>query len=257
MLNKIYDIERNTLYIYCEVPEYINIIKKRMTMFVESSTKKSNNYIKIYSDKTIYKINNYECTIQGKIIQTDLYPLFFNVISRIVNDEYNMLLHSAVLCYNNIGILLVGDFGGGKTTLCAEAIKHDMKILSTDQTILSFENDILEFKHGSKYMKVCNNDDFIINNIDNNIKIKLIVNLIGLCDNGTLLFKLIDNKYHTTKILFKHLTWHSDIPLFTDDSILFIDRIKIKKWLNKINIPLYNIRGDIKEIIRRIKEIII
>lgn len=51
-----------------------------------------------------------------------------------------------------------------------------------------------------------------------------------------------------------NFTWHSDVPLFTDNSILDIDRIKIKKWLTSVSIPLYNIRGDSSEIIKYVKE---
>ncbi|NLV90144.1 MAG: hypothetical protein GX032_01565 [Tenericutes bacterium] len=84
----------------------------------------------------------------------------------------------------------------------------------------------------------------------------MIVNLIGLCDYGEAKLDLVDNIFHKSKVLFKHFTWHSDIPLFSDDTILNIDRIKIKKWLMKINAPLYNVRGNIEDILIKIKEII-
>ena len=56
--------------------------------------------------------------------------------------------------------------------------------------------------------------------------------------------------------MFKFCTWHSDIPLFTKPIMLNIDRIKVYKWLSKVNIPFYNVRGDPENIIRKIKEVL-
>lgn len=56
--------------------------------------------------------------------------------------------------------------------------------------------------------------------------------------------------------MFKFCTWHSDIPLFTETKMLNIDRVKIYKWLSRINIPFYNVRGDSKSIIIKIKEVL-
>ena len=46
--------------------------------------------------------------IEGKLIKTDLYPLMFNIISNIVNNITDMLLHSALICYDIKEILLLG-----------------------------------------------------------------------------------------------------------------------------------------------------
>lgn len=255
MLNKKYKVGEKVLCVYCEILEYIDIIEKRMSMFNQALNNLSDSsYIKIYNNKTVYKINANEKIIHGKIIQTDLYPLFYNVLSNIINDDCNVLLHSAVLCYNNIGILVVGDFGHGKTSLCLEANKSKIITLSADQTLLELKNGCLKLKIGSKYMKIRDKEIIIMSEHNEHVEIKAIFNLIGLCDNGTIKFDLVENKYHKIKTLFKYFTWHSDVPLFTDNSILDIDRIKIKKWLTSVSIPLYNIRGDSNEIIKYVKE---
>ncbi|MEG2610582.1 MAG: hypothetical protein RSA91_08000, partial [Bacilli bacterium] len=241
---------------HCEIEEYSEIISKWLKMFDLASDKNFKNYIKIYKEKTIYCINESENEINGKIIHTDLYPLFYNIIANIINNENNMLLHSAVLWYNNKGILVLGDFGSGKTSLCIEAKKCNMKTLSTDQTYLIFKDRSLKMKNGSRYMKIRNDDSVIIKMEKIQPEIKIIINLIGLCDNAASRFDLIDDANHKIKILFKYFTWHSDIPLFSDNSILSIDRLEIKRWLTSINTPMYNVRGNNLEIIKNIKELL-
>ena len=86
------------------------------------------------------------------------------------------------------------------------------------------------------------------------IKICCILNLFSVSDNGTCRFDVVDDMYHRSKTMFKYFTWHADIPLFTENVILDIDRKKIKQWLLELKIPLYNVRGDIEKIILKIKE---
>ena len=256
MLDEIYKIDKENLYVYCEIVEYSEIIYNWLKMYNLTSENNYKNYIKIYKEKTIYCINGVEKIVKGKIMHTDLYPLFYNIIANIINNKDNMLSHSAVLWYNNKGILVVGDFGSGKTSLCLEANKNGIMVLSTDQTYLTFQNKCLKMKYGSKFMKIRNGESIIIETEDVRPEIKIIINLIGLCDNGILKFDLIHDSSHKIKTLSKYFTWHSDIPLFSDDSILNIDRLEIKRWLTNINIPMYNVRGNILEIIRNMKEIL-
>ena len=84
----------------------------------------------------------------------------------------------------------------------------------------------------------------------------MIINLVGLSNNGDLVIDNVNESNYIIKNMFKHLTWHSDIPLFSDDFILDIDRIKIKKMLSKIQVSFYNIRGDKVKVVEKIKELL-
>lgn len=260
MLDEVYEIEASTLRVYCEIDSYVDIIKERMLMFEKSKDNKYLNYIKIYKNKTIYCINGVKSIIKGRIIKTDLYPLFYNSIANIVLGNNEILIHSSVLCYNGKGILITGTFGSGKTSLCIKAKGLGMQILSADQSILSINDGYLKFEKGSKFMATADKKHAILNDIflnqNKNIKIKLILNLIGLCDNGKVSFELIDNHFHKIKYLFPYCSWHSNEPLFTDESILMIDKTKIHQWLEQIDIPMYNVRGDMKGVIVKLKELI-
>lgn len=50
----------------------------------------------------------------------------------------DVFLHSAVLCYNDVKILVVGDFDSGKTTLCLKAMENNIEVASADQTHLGY-----------------------------------------------------------------------------------------------------------------------
>lgn len=151
---------------------------------------------------------------------------------------------------------MVGDFNSGKTTLCLNALKNKMKVVSADQTNLHYKKNRLFVRKGSVYMKINQNSEQMLSKDNYEIEIKFILNIVGLCDNGALTFDLVENKNHIIKSLFKFCTWHSDIPLFTKPVMLNIDRFKIYKLLNKIDLPFYNVRGDSKSVVKKIKEIL-
>ena len=248
----VYKIGNDYLYVYCEICEYVNDINNWMLPYSIVNID-YDKYIKIYNDRTIYKFNDKEIVIGGKIVHTDLYPLFYNGISNIINSDLDMFCHSCVLCYNDVGILIYGDFSSGKTSLCLKSLDNGFRLLSTDQSHLRISNGVLKFINGSRYMRVRGDKDIVIDSFNDDIEIKFIINLMGVSDNGKVRFDVIKNKSHVIKTLFKYFTWHSDIPLFTDNSLLDIDRIMIKKWLGNIGCSLYNVRGDIKKIIKKIK----
>ncbi|MDD5865296.1 MAG: hypothetical protein PUD07_02240 [bacterium] len=255
MINKVYYINNRKIYVYCEVDEYCKKIENWMNIYDTIDNNDYNLYIKIYNNKLIWNIDGNEKVINKKINQTDLYPLFYNLLSNVINNESNLLLHSAVLFYNSSGILVVGDFNSGKTSLCLKALKNNVEVLSTDQTNLYYENNKIMFKKGSTYMKIDKDNYLFIKSHDCNVEIKVIINLIGICDFGKVNFDLIRNKEHIIKTLFRSCTWHSDIPFSTDNKVfLKIDRENIYKWLSKINVPLYNVRGDSLKIIEKLKE---
>lgn len=256
MIKEVYKINNKNVLIYCEIEDYSKRIKNWLSPFPIMYQFNYDFYLKIYTNKTIIKQFGDEMLIKGKLKHTDLYPLIYNLIANIYLSKNNLLIHSCVLCYNNNAVLILGDFNSGKTTLCLEGLKNNMTIASTDQSILSFNNNELTFIKGSIFMKIDKNQSNFINTNYKNIKIKYIINLIGLCDNGLSSFTKVKDKDIITKIIFKYGTWHADIPLFTNDLLLNIDRIKIKKFINKINLPLYNVRGCKEDLIRIIKEML-
>lgn len=160
------------------------------------------------------------------------------------------------MCYNKFGILIVGDFNSGKTTICLKAMKSNFEVLSADQTQLCYVGNKIMLKHGSSYMNIGKDNELFLNSDKSEVEIKLIVNLVGVCNDGKLVFDIVNNKEHVVKKIFKFCTWHSDIPLFTKIKMLNVDRTKIYKWLMKINVPFYNVRGDAKSIIVKIKEVL-
>lgn len=254
MINCTYVVNKKKLYIYCEIKDYCKQISKWLHIYTKSLSNNYDFYIKIYNKKTIFNINGNKKEILGTIKHTDLYPLFYNMIANIVLNNSNVLLHSVVLWYNGVGVLAIGDFESGKTTLCRKALNNDIKVLSADQSHVRYTNNKLKLIQGSSYMKIDKDHEnqLMINNHE--IEIKFIINIIGICDEGKIQFNLVNDKNYKIKKLFKSCTWHSDIPLFTKAMMLDIDRIKIYRFLNKIELPLYDVRGDSEKIIKKIKE---
>lgn len=258
MIDKVYEIGNKKLYIYCENSQYCKKIDNWVRVYKCDNNVLNNYdaYIKIYKSKLVWKVNDNEVVIDGEIKHTDLYPIFYNTIANLLLDTCNILIHSVVLEYKNKCVLVLGDFGSGKTTISLEAMKNDISVLSTDQSTLYYENNNLYLVNGSTYMKINDRKNIFVKNIKRNKKIEYIINLIGISDNGKVSFDKIDNKEYFVKTMFKYITWHSDVPLFTSSFIPSIDRFKIKEIISKYDLVLYNVRGDKIKVIEMVKELL-
>ena len=249
----IYKINDVGLRIDCDDKLLLKLIEKRLSMF--EFTNEYSNYIIIKSSLIKICINQKLININGRVFSTDLYPILNNIISSIINNKNDIYLHSSVLSYNNHGVLLLGDFGSGKTTLCLEAEKQGFNINSADQTWISKLNNKIYLKKGSKYLKYKNHERFLPNsNINKNVCIEKIIILRGVCENGKVSFIKIDNKLHLYKDLAKYATWHSDQLLFTSNYTLPVDKKIIKEFLIGLDIDSYYVRGDSHDIIKVLKE---
>ncbi len=240
--------EDQNLLVVCEVLEYDDIIMKRLSMFQQINDKNINNYIYIYENKTCYSLKNKKHVINGKLKHTDLYQLINNIISNIINDSDNLYLHSSVVAKNNNGMLILGDFNSGKTTLSISLRERGYQILSADQTWIENNNNKIVMKLGSKYME----HNFTYEILDSNndlcpIKcIILLSNSIGKEND----FYIEKNRYRNIKNITKYATWSTSNVLMTDYFELHLDKVKIQKFVEKINTPIICVWGDISSIIK-------
>ena len=213
------------------------------------------NYLKIHNEEVEIKIKNQIKKINGKLIKTDLYTIINNVLSYIINDENNIYLHSVVVSNENNGILILGSFGQGKTTLANEFSKNKFEINSTDQTWLKIQDGNLIQVLGSKFY-IDNSDVRYLKDEDSkrNVKIDKIIRLIGLCDKGDLSINKTNDLYKKIKQISDYASWSVNSPLFTDDTELYNVNKSLKKFLIKLDkIPLYNVRGDKEEVVKKYK----
>lgn len=186
------------------------------------------NSVNVNINSVVYKIDK-------KLEKTDLFPLLNNIIANIINDENNTYIHSSIISKEGQGILLIGDFVQGKTTLGLTAEKYGFDINSADQSWLTIINKKLIMNKGSRYLKFENNEKSLSKEKTNQpVKIKKIILLYGLCENGTVEETFMRNEQHIMKKLFPFINWHSNIPLFTDNQMLYIDNIHIKNFLEKL-----------------------
>ena len=256
MLDSVYSICNKNIYVFCNIDAYSKRLRNWLKPFTKVNRDKYDAFIKIDKKKAIWSINDNTYVINKCLDHTDLYPIFYNIVSNLLLQDNKLLIHSSVLSFNDFGILVLGDFNSGKTTLSLEALNKGFEILSSDQSILELKNNKLYFVSGSTFIRNRDEENTYINE-SSEVEIKKIINLVGLSNNGDLVIDNLNDPNLVLKNMFKHLTWHCDIPLFSKDILLDIDRIKIKKILSKFIISFYNIRGDKVKVVEKIKEMLI
>ncbi len=254
-MEKNYIIGNNVLTLMCDDEEVYQRINKWLAIFKNVDKSQSINLLTI--NKSIMRLVLFnEEILNVKLESTDLYPIIMNVISNLIDDEDNLVLHSSVISNNKSGILILGTFGAGKTNLALISEKHGYKINSADFSWLTIKNRKLYLEKGSCYLKYESKERNLSNDdCQSEIKIDKIIYLIGACDGGKLKVDRILNYKHIVKRIFPFANWHSSMPLIGSDLELPINNLYIKTFLSKLSkldIDFLLVRGDSNDLISMI-----
>lgn len=149
----IYKIKDEYLEVINYCNEYDEYIFKRFSQFEIVTNKEINNYLRFNETSVEININGDYKILKNRIVKTDIYPIINNVIAYIINDKSNMFVHSLVVSKGNNGILIIGEFGQGKSTFAKEFVNNGYEINSTDQTWLKFKENDLYQELGSSFDK--------------------------------------------------------------------------------------------------------
>ena len=116
----IYKIKNELLEVINECKEYDEYIFKRFGQFEIITEEFTNNFLKFKTDSVEINLKGTYKILKNRIIKTDIYPIINNIIAYLINDENNILMHSIVVSKQGKGVLIVGEFGQGKSTLAKE-----------------------------------------------------------------------------------------------------------------------------------------
>lgn len=255
----IYKIKDEYLEVINYCNEYDEYIFKRFSQFEIVTNKEINNYLRFNETSVEININGDYKILKNRIVKTDIYPIINNVIAYIINDKSNMFVHSLVVSKENNGILIIGEFGQGKSTLAKEFVNNGYEINSTDQTWLKFKENDLYQELGSSFdiengkIKTLETKQY-----KKEIKINKIIRIVGLCNEGKTQIDINNNKYYIVKNIAPFCYWSYMMPLFTDDVELYNTNTFVKSFLSKIDeskILNFEVRGDKREIIKKLEEI--
>lgn len=255
----IYKIKDEYLEVINYCNEYDEYIFKRFSQFEIVTNKEINNYLRFNETSVEININGDYKILKNRIVKTDIYPIINNVIAYIINDKSNMFVHSLVVSKGNNGILIIGEFGQGKSTFAKEFVNNGYEINSTDQTWLKFKENDLYQELGSSFdiengkIKTLETKQY-----KKEIKINKIIRIVGLCNEGKTQIDINNNKYYIVKNIAPFCYWSYMMPLFTDDVELYNTNTFVKSFLSKIDeskILNFEVRGDKREIIKKLEEI--
>lgn len=202
----------------------------------------------LFAEKEVnLKIKEKKYTFSGGILSShDIYPLILFAIYSLYKQHNFLLLHSVVVECKNIGILIIGNFGQGKTTLGLAFENCGYCMVSADQTIVGFSNDQVYALASSNIVRI-NNTEYCISGIKSNIQIKKIIFIDGLCYGGDNYIKSIHQKHIILKRLWNAATWPWNTPLYITMSSVYnntSDIFDLCDMISSNSLAIYTVRGD-------------
>ena len=212
-----------------------------------------NNFLHIYQNKIVCSIRN-KC-YKVKFETSDIYVIIYAFIYSLINQHEYFGIHSVLVEKNNECVLLLGNFGAGKTTLSIELEKYGWKILSGDQTFIKFENNSIRFCFGTNVMAL-NGNDILIHKTGNSKKIvRHIIVIKGLAEGARSTINCFWKYEYAIRELWKYMLWPWNTLLIGQmknyNFYLKPYSKKLECYLNteaNININTYTIRGDPSQI---------
>lgn len=232
--------------------ENISLLSSTYISFPASN---SDSILIIEENCFIIKINSFEITKHVKIGKRDLYQVFYAFISLTVNKlNQQILIHSSIVSKNNEGILIVGDYSSGKTTLANAFHENGYEINSADRSVCQIKNGQLFTIQGTKKINYNNIITYISDELAlKTIKIKHVLFLEGISDNGELKKNSIVDKTRVKKRLFNSLIniFYAPFENFNDCMFDFVDNFyyNISKEISLLDIQFTVVRGDSNQII--------
>lgn len=232
------------------VESSFDIVFDRLKQFEIDDVYTTNKLI-IKEEYILINIDDKRIEINEKVNTTDIYPIVNNVIAYAINNKNNIYIHSVVISKNGRGILLLGEFNAGKTSLANASNNYGYVINSADQTWLFNDELVLGSSLNILNGKATYLEDYLTSA---KVKIEKIVIIKGLCSNGDTSLVKLENNNHYIKNIFKYANWHYDMPLLTKYTKLIDSGEKILEYLKNINIPTYVVRGDENKIMEAIDD---
>lgn len=222
-----------------------DIVFERLKQF-EINNENTNNKLIINENYILIKIDDKLIEINEKVNTTDIYPIVNNLIAYSINDKNNLYIHSVVVSKNNEGIMILGEFNSGKSTLANAFKEKGYVINSADQTWINNDELVL----GSRINVVNNEKTYLGEELTNkHVKIDKIIIIKGISTNGKTTIQKLQNNNHYIKNIFKYANWHYDMPLLTKYTKLIDTGENIIEFLKSTKIPTYTVRGDENKIV--------
>ena len=248
-------IMANILWIV-NIHEKNNFYKRIMRIFNSFDFSADSSYEKIVQ-MNLYK-NNIEIASGGivekyeNILESDIYPILYAAIYKMTIAGDMAFVHSTVVCKDTEGILILGDFHSGKTTLALEFEKNDWIIASYDQTLIKINDGQVLLYKGSSYQSTSGYTGFIQKSEFKKIPINKVIIIHGVNEQGKVSIKQVTDFNNIYRGTWRSFLWPWITPLTNKMSIVEMDSNyieKLYKFFEGFNkIKFYSVRGSVQEI---------
>lgn len=253
MIEIVLRIYNKCIKIKNNVDEFDEKIKLLSSAFEFTETKKCDSLLLINKNRILIKTRNGNIKYNMSLNIRDLFNVFYLCIYQTFTQQDMAFIHSAVVSKNNQALLILGNFGSGKTTLANEFVDKGYKLISADQTLIKIENNNLLFCCGSS-KNVFNKKLTYLQNSQtlNSIQITKIIQVVGLCNEGKPLQTKVNDEIIKLKRLWQYIIWPYVQPLInnTNKTKIIIPKsyYSFVKSITNLPIDFVELRGDPNEL---------
>lgn len=201
--------------------------------------------LEINEDTIVCKFNKVQ-KVYKEISKTDVYPILYSLLYELEMKECRVFAHSVVVYKEKNGLLILGDFHSGKTTLGNEFEKIGWKMVAADQSILMVRDNSIMLYKGSKSQydaEKCLDEKRVPL-----IKIKNVVLIRGLTVEGDVKVDNITGFNNIYRGTWSNFVWPWYTPLTNRMELIQLNDKYVKKLYNFFDqfskLKFYSARGD-------------
>lgn len=213
-------------------------------------------YIILYSQSA--EIISKENTLRfDDITGTDMYPIIYSAMYNACMEHNNVCVHSVVVEKGDNSILILGEFGSGKTTLALEFESRGWRIASYDQSILAVKDKKIILSLGSSCQ--CING---VRKFEENKRcptaITTVVLIKGICNCGITLTQEVHGFNAIYRYTWRSFTWPWNTPLSNKREVIGVNQHKISTLFDFYQtfkrLRFFTVRGDVRGVVQHIEE---
>lgn len=237
--------------VVCHAEQLSHAIARLCSAFPASTDSRAAASMSVFDDRTIMDYGDGAIELRVPAHERDLYQMFFAFVYTLSHRRQCLPLHSVVVSRDDQGLLILGGFGAGKTSLSIAFRQCGYKIHAGDHSICRVTGADLLCVQGTKRVLHDGVETLLDDaEVTQAVRIAKIVVVVGACQGGKVTEEPIGDEVTRARRLWPSVSWPYLSPMVGSDQLLLQagatqELIAVTRLVASSGLPMVKVRGDL------------